>query len=51
MDDYEPAPFMNLEVTGAQVFESRALAERTFEDVQNEIAKLSSSLPPDIPED
>ena len=51
MERYEPAPFMNLEVTGEQVFESRALAERTFEDIQNDIAALSSSLPRDIPED
>lgn len=51
MDEYEPAPFMNLEVTGAPVFESRVLAERNFEDIQHEIAKLSLSLPPDIPED
>jgi len=51
MERYEPAPFMNLEVTGEQVFESRALAERTFEEIQDDIAALSSSLPRDIPED
>jgi CYTH domain-containing protein len=48
---YEPAPFMIFEVTEEDFFEGRKLAEKTFSDVEQEVARLGSSMPPTIPEE
>ena len=51
MLDYEPPPFMKIEVTEEEFFEPRSLAERSFVDVEAEIARLAADLPPPIPEE
>jgi CYTH domain-containing protein len=51
MLDYEPPPFMKIQVTEEQFFEPRSLAERSFVDIEGEIARLAARLPPSIPEE
>ncbi|HEY2847191.1 MAG TPA: hypothetical protein VGI80_05185 [Pyrinomonadaceae bacterium] len=48
MLNYEPAPFMKIEVTEEEFFESRTLAERSFIDLEAELARLSAAIPPPI---
>jgi len=48
---YEPAPFLVFEVTEDEFFESRSLAEASFKDVEQEIARLGKTTPPTIPEE
>jgi CYTH domain-containing protein len=51
MLDYEPAPFMKIDVTEVALFEPANLAARSFADVEAEIAKLSATIPRPIPEE
>ena len=51
MLDYEPAPFLKLEVTEVESFESRMLAEKSFGDVELEISKLSAGVPLPLPDE
>lgn len=51
MLDYEPAPFMKIEVTEDEFFEPQRLALRSAADVEHEIAKLSAAMPPPVPEE
>jgi CYTH domain-containing protein len=51
MLDYEPPPFMKIEVTEEEFFESRVLAERSFPELEAELTRLSAVLPPPIPDE
>lgn len=49
--DYDPAPFMKIEVTEEDFFEPQNLAGATFADVEAELEKLRASVPPPIPDE
>ncbi|MFL6374726.1 MAG: hypothetical protein ACJ73D_08685 [Pyrinomonadaceae bacterium] len=51
MLDYEPLPFMKIEVTEEEFFELRNLAGSSFADVEFEIVRLSKGLPPVVPDE
>ena len=51
MLDYEPLPFMKIEVTEEEFFEPQALAAATFADVEAEIIRLSAASLPTIPDE
>ena len=51
MVDYEPLPFMLIEVTHEKGFDSREIADQDFAHVQKELARLMSDKLPMIPED
>lgn len=51
MLDYEPAPFMKIDVTEVELFEPAKLATTSFADVEAEIAKFSITMPPSIPDE
>jgi CYTH domain-containing protein len=51
MLDYEPPPFMKIEVTEEEFFEPQTLAAKSPANVRSEIERLGSARPPPIPEE
>ena len=51
MVDYEPAPFMKIEVTEEDFFEPHALSQKSYADIAMEIKRLGAATPPQIPEE